>query len=77
MKESSLLSKFLNNFMQVLSVIIPILVVSVGLIGLMVLLADNLPFWLYIILMPLSITAILTFIVTGLEELDRSERRRN
>jgi hypothetical protein len=75
MKESSLLSKFLSNFMQVLSVILPILVVSVGLIGLIVLLADNLPFWLYIILMPLSITAILTFIVTVLTEIDRRGRR--
>ena len=76
MKESSLLSKFLSNFMQVLDVLIPMLLFIVGVLGLILLLINTLTFWLYIILIPLSITAVLTFIVTGLKELDRSEKEK-
>jgi len=61
MKASSLLSKFLSNFMQALGVIIPMLVLGAALIGLMSVLINTLPFWLYIILIPLGIAAIMTF----------------
>jgi cell shape-determining protein MreD len=67
MKEASLLSKvskFLSNFTQVLSVVIPMLVLGAALNGLMSVLINNLPYWLAIILIPLSITAIMTFMFT-------------
>jgi predicted tellurium resistance membrane protein TerC len=81
MKEASFLSKFLSNFMQVLNVLVPMLlfiVVFFGLVLLLVLLLkNNVPYWLSVTLMPLGIAAIIAFMYTGIEEIERRLRGEN
>jgi hypothetical protein len=76
MKETNLLSKFLSNFTQALGFLIPLIILIVGILVSILVLINNVPFWLYLILMPLVIAAIIAFIATGVEEVTRSEKEK-